>query len=328
MPELRRDPTTGNWVIIASERAKRPGGVGRGAKFTGGREHDPSCPFCAGNEAMTPPEIARRPEAGEWVARVVPNKYPALVPDPPASARASDDLRVSQRATGRYEVIVEGQKHQPVASDPATLLEVFLAAQERCREFATDGRLASIALFRNHGVNAGASLIHPHWQLAAMPLVPRPLGGMLEVAHAYRRSRGASLYRDLVRDEVENGSRVVAMNASFVAMTPYAPQWSGEVWVLPRDGEAHFVEVEVDRLREFADLFAETVDRVARAFERPDYNALVFSAPLRASADDSFSWHARLQPRLTVQGGFELFSAIAITVLAPEQTARLLRGAE
>ncbi|MFQ6045700.1 MAG: hypothetical protein ACE5PT_04975 [Gemmatimonadales bacterium] len=325
MPELRRDPTTGNWVIVAAERASRPGSEPRRTDTPPGGQHDPSCPFCAGNEALTPPEIARRPETGAWVARVVPNKYPALVPEPTAIDRPTDDLHIHAAAMGHYEVIVEGPTHHPERHDPATLLEVFLAAQDRCKAFAEDVRLESFALFKNYGVSAGASLIHPHWQLAAMPLVPHALQRILEVSRVYRESHGRSLYHDLVRSEVEDGSRVVGMNAGFVAAAPYAPQWSGEVWMLPRAGAQHFSDVDLPNLHEFAELLAETLDRVTRAFGDPDYNVVVLTAPLRRPADASFSWHARIQPRITVQGGFESYSGMAITVLAPERTAELLR---
>ncbi len=327
MPEFRRDPTTDDWVIVAAERARRPGGArpavtGRDGPAT----IDPSCPFCPGNEGQTPPEVLRRPHAGEWTVRVVPNKYPALVPDATGSDQRRDPLRAHLPARGRYEVIIEGRRHHTELAphDDAVLAEVLYAAQERLQAFQGDPALEFASLFRNHGPRAGASLRHPHWQLAAAPVVPGFLARMLEIARRHLDRYGVTLYQALLDQELADGIRIVEARQRFVVLAPYAPQWAGEVWIVPGRDEPTFAAADPSTLAEFAGVLRDTLERLAGAFDNPDCNVVVVSAPLRLSAG-GFRWHVRIQPRLTVPGGFELGSGIAITTMAPEQTAALLR---
>ena len=315
-------------MIVVAERAGRPGGREPTASRAARRAFDPTCPFCPGNEEQTPPEILRRPTTGAWEVRVVPNKYPALVPELSADREPAGELHIHAPAKGHYEVIVEGPVHEPPpGGDVNTLLEVFLAAQERYRAFRDEPKLELFSLFKNYGRAAGASLAHPHWQLAAAPVVPRRLQQMLDTARQYRSEHGRSVYHDLVREELDVGSRVVRSGEPFVVLAPYAPQWSGETWIMPRVGGSHFGDTARDDLIEFAELLSDTVARLARVFDEPDYNVVIYTAPLGAAPIGFFSWHARIQPRMTVQGGFELGTGTAIAVIAPERTAELLRSA-
>jgi len=327
VPEFRQDPTTGDWVIIAAERAKRPGGTQHGGTRQETADIDPTCPFCAGNEGQTPPEVLRRPTSGNWVVRVVPNKYPALVPDLSEPLASGDTLYACAPARGHYEVIVEGPVHRLglVPDESAVLYESFRAAQERYRGFLEDPDLRFFSLFKNHGSRAGASLEHPHWQLVASPLVPPSLRRKLNVAAAYWKRHGRSVYADVVAREIEVGDRLVEETGRFVAITPYAPQWSGETWIVPREPGESLGEVDDDDLAAFAEVLRDTLRRVAHAFDNPSVNVLILSAPLRAESARGFRWHVRIQPRMTTPGGFELASGMSITTLAPEAVSDALR---
>jgi UDPglucose--hexose-1-phosphate uridylyltransferase len=327
VPEFRRDPTTDEWVIVAAERARRPGTSRRAAKADA-VERDPSCPFCPGNEEQTPPEIMRRPHGANWRVRVVPNKYPALVPDLPA-VDGGDALHASMPARGHYEVIVEGASHRACLAPggPDMLAEVLLAARDRHSAFCATSGLEYFSLFKNHGPRAGASLTHPHWQLAAAPLVPGQLGRMLEVAKAHWTAGGRSVYADVIGAEREAEVRLIDDVEGFLVFAPYAPQWSGEVWVVPDGGAASFGEASDADLEAFAAALHDALTRTAAALDDPDCNVAIFSAPFGRESLEYFTWHARIQPRLTVPGGFELASGTAITTMAPEQTAMLLRSA-
>ncbi|NIM49192.1 MAG: galactose-1-phosphate uridylyltransferase [Gemmatimonadales bacterium] len=329
MPEFRRDATTGEWVILAAERAKRPGGRSKRRSRREEVDFAPDCPFCPGNEGQTPPEILRRPAQGNWLVRVVPNKYPALIPDLPAEEPSGGELHEHLPARGHYEVIIEGRAHRSrlAPAEPAVLQEVFLAARERYRAFGTEPDLAFVSLFKNHGPGAGASLPHPHWQLAVTPVVPGDLERMLHIARSYWQRRQSSVYGDLLERELAAGTRIVEVGQRFVAFAPYAPRWAGETWIVPREEWASFAETDDDGVTQFAELLHDTLTRLAGGLDEPDCNVTIFSAPLNAPDVAGFRWHGRIQPRLTVRGGFELGSGIAITILAPEQTAELLRNA-
>jgi UDPglucose--hexose-1-phosphate uridylyltransferase len=329
VPEFRRDPTTDEWVIVASERARRPGATARSAGADEA-ERDPSCPFCPGNEEQTPPEILRRPPGASWQIRVVPNKYPALVPDLPDEHEASDALHASMPAKGHYEVIVEGPRHHSRLAPERheTLTEVFLAARERHRQFRSSPGLEYFSLFKNHGPHAGASLTHPHWQLAAAPVVPGYLRRMLEVAERHWNAHGTSVYADVVAAEREAEVRLINEPEGLLVFAPYAPQWSGESWVISERSGASFGEASDAELAAFGTALHDALRRTAAALDDPDCNVVIFSAPLGMESLEHFTWHARIQPRLTVPGGFELASGTAITTMAPEQTAMLLRSAQ
>jgi UDPglucose--hexose-1-phosphate uridylyltransferase len=189
---------------------------------------------------------------------------------------------------------------------------VFLAARDRHREFRSSLGLEYFSLFKNHGPHAGASLTHPHWQLAAAPVVPGHLRRMLEVAERHWKAHGTSVYADVLAAEREAEVRLIDEAEGFLAFAPYAPQWSGESW----DAE----------LAAFGIALHDALCRTAVALDDPDCNVVIFSAPLGVENLEYFTWHARIQPRLTVPGGFELASGTAITTMAPEQTAMLLRS--
>lgn len=326
MPEFRRDPTTGDWVIVATERAARPGGSGGAIDRERGGEDQP-CPFCAGNEHETPPEILRRPEEGGWLVRVVPNKYPALVPALPEPTPSDDPLSVCTPARGHYEVIVEGPTHRLTLApdDPTVLCESLLAAQQRYRHFLEDPALRFFSLFKNHGIEAGASLPHPHWQLVASPLVPMFLDRMLEAAALYQERHGRTVYEDIVAQGIATGTRLVEVSSGFAVLTPFAPRWPGETWIIPRTTSESFGDVAAVEIAEFARVLSDTFGRITRAFEDPSVNVLIISAPLRPGSASGFSWHVRILPRMTVPGGFELASGMTITALEPGSVAGMLR---
>jgi len=328
VPEFRQDPTTGDWVIVAAERADRPGGTQRAEVRQAPAKSDPECPFCAGNEDETPPEILRRPMSDNWVVRVVPNKYPALAPDLSAPLSTDDSLYTRAPARGHYEVIVEGPVHrlETVADQSAVLYECLRAAQQRYRVFEEDPDLHFFSLFKNHGIGAGASLAHPHWQIVASPIIAPSLGRMLEIGAAYWARYGRSVFGDVADREIGLGDRLVEETRRFVVLTPFAPRWSGEVWIIPRGSGVTFGELGGDDLTAFADVLCQTLRRIAQAFDDPALNVLVVSAPLRTVSAPGFRWHVRIQPRMTTQGGFELASGMSITTMAPEVAAETLRA--
>lgn len=329
MPEFRRDPTTGTWTIVAVERGARP--VGRpsiGLPAPAEAEYDATCPFCQGNEHATPPEILRLPDgAGQWSVRVVPNKFPALVPDASEGGSDATSLLQVRPARGRHEVIIEGPRHRATAAPPeaGVLRDVLLAARQRYQVMSTDPGLQHVALFKNHGLRAGASLTHPHWQLVASPLVPPALAHELQIAADYRVAHQRTLLDDLIRQELHEGTRVVEATDDFAVLTAFAPQWLGETWIVPRAPGAGIGGLSDAGIEAFAQTLGRTLQRVASAFDRPPLNVVIHSPPLHGAWDDVFRWHTRIQPRLSRRAGYELGSGVAIVTLAPEAAAEALR---
>jgi len=334
MPELRRDPITGEWVIIASERAKRPSDF---AAHSPGREQQDkrSCPFCPGNEHMTPPEIlafrhpgSQRNGPGWWV-RVVPNKYPALAVEGDLN-KTGLGMYDWMNGVGAHEVIIETPEHdrQLPFLDTRQIEDVLWAYRARYLDLKKDPRLKFIMIFRNHGRVAGASLEHPHSQLIATPMVPGAVAAQIEGARRYRSYRDRCVFCDIVRQETSEGDRLVAQNEHFIAFEPYASKYPFETWVMPKRHSASFAAIPAEEQTAFAEMLGETLRRIHLCLNDPPYNFSVYTAPCESDSGDEFHWHVEIYPRLTIAAGFEMGTGIYINVTPPEVAASYLSKVE
>ncbi len=331
MPELRKDPVTRRWVIIATERAARPTDFPRGEVETNASE---ACPFCEGREGRTPPEIAaiRRPgtapNAPGWQVRVVPNKYPALRIEG-STAVTLDGVFELMGGVGAHEVIIETPHHtdHPARMAPERLAPVLWMYRERYRDLDRDERFKYLLLFRNHGRSAGASLSHPHSQLIALPIVPKRAMEELEGAQQYFAREGRCLYCDIVRQEEAQRTRLVWQNDDFVAFAPYASWCPFELWVLPRAHTASFGELGDGQIPRLAEMLHQVLGRLHTCLGNPPYNYIIHTAPYEGKAGHFYHWHIEVIPRLSQVAGFEWGSGFYINTVPPEDAARYLREA-
>jgi len=332
VPELRRDAVSGRWVIIATDRAARPTDFIKPKDVPQDRDR---CPFCAGREHETPPEIlALRPAGGGantpgWEVRVVPNKYPAL--------RIEGNLGIvggplfeHMDGVGAHEVIIETPEHDThLGLLPTPHVEkVLWAYRERYLDLDRDPRFRYALLFRNHGRSAGASLAHPHSQLIALPVLPRRAEEELEVARAYFAEHARCLYCDVLEAELEAGQRIVYENEGFVAYEPYASRFPFETWIVPRRHTASFGDLPDEDLPDAADALGQTLYRLHAVLDNPPYNFILHTAPYDPIPGHFYHWHIEIMPRLTQVAGFEWGTGFYINVTPPEEAARFLRAIE
>jgi UDPglucose--hexose-1-phosphate uridylyltransferase len=236
MPELRKDPVVGRWVIISTERARRPSDFV--AEATPPRTG--LCPFCAGNEEQTPPEIlaGRAPNLAAdgpgWTYRVVPNKYPALRIEGDLEA-VGEGLFDRMNGVGAHEVIIETPAHHASLATMSVdeVTDVLRAYRERVLDLKKDPRFAYVLVFKNHGEAAGASLEHPHSQLIATPIIPIMVREELEGAADYYARKERCVWCDILRQERRAQRRLIAERGGFVALAPYAPRFPCETWIIP-----------------------------------------------------------------------------------------------
>jgi UDPglucose--hexose-1-phosphate uridylyltransferase len=330
MPELRRDPVTGRWVIIAPERRRRPDDF-RVDRLAGlGREH---CPFCAGHEDLTPPEIcAYRPngsarDTAGWDLRVVPNKFPALKVEGGLD-REGDGIYDRMNGIGAHEVIIETPDHdRRLATMSEVEIERILHAyRDRILDLKQDRRLRYILVFKNHGAAAGATLEHAHSQLIALPVVPDFVREEIDGARQHFASKERCVFCDMLRQDLVDGRRIVQENADIVAIAPYASRLPFETWLLPRRHGARFEEAGRPEIEGLARLLKAVLRRIDRALESPPYNLIVHSAPFSEDTSDCFHWHVELMPKLTRVAGFEWGTGFYINPTPPEEAAKVLRG--
>lgn len=330
MSEFRKDPVTGRWVIIASEREKRPGHFG--ARNRSARPGP--CPFCAGNEAMTPPEVwaqregHTRPNTPGWRVRVVPNKYPALANRGRWSGR-NDGLYESWQGLGVHEVIIESPNHvvNIGALSAAHFADILRAYRDRMRDLERDTRWGYVLLYKNQGEHAGATLKHIHSQLVALPTVPKEAVDELSGAKRHYESTGRCIYCAIIETEFYSGERLVAASESFVALCPFAARFAYEIWILPKNHAAAFEQSSDLDIVALAHLLRETVTRLNRALDNPPFNFFVHTMPVHETPSAHYHWHIEILPQLSRAAGFEWGTGSHMNSVAPEDAARLLRDA-
>jgi UDPglucose--hexose-1-phosphate uridylyltransferase len=331
VPELRKDPITGRWVIISTDRQKRPNDFRvEHAALLGGEY----CPFCAGREDMTPPEVLAFRQHGQmangpgWDLRVVPNKFPALQVEG-ALDREGEGLFDRMNGIGAHEVIIENPDH---AKTLATMSEmeierVLWAFRERILDLKRDTRFRFILVFKNHGAAAGATLEHSHSQLIALPIVPDFVREEIEGAKRHYLMKERCVFCDIIRQEVSSGRRVIHENADIVALAPYAPRFPFETWLLPRSHGARFEEAPRHAYESLARMLRSVLQRMNRALENPAYNLVIHSAPFSEQGTEFYHWHVEVLPKLTRTAGFESGTGFYINPTSPEEAAQVLRNA-
>jgi UDPglucose--hexose-1-phosphate uridylyltransferase len=330
MPELRRDPVIGRWVIIAADRSRRPDEFRKNGPPEGFPKDVP-CVFCPGNEHLTPPEImAIRPEGpwggAGWRARVVPNKFPALMVEGELSKRG-DGLYDIMNGVGAHEVVIETPRHEISLTGLSDdeVRDVLGLYKARMLDLRNDHRLVFAMVFKNVGARAGASQEHTHSQIIVTPIVPLRVQNELERCKEYYEYRDRCLLCDMVVQEISSGARVVLETPNFVAFEPFAARFPFETHLMPKRHLSHFEMTEDGLLPELARGLRATLTRIERAVDYPCYNYLIHTSPLNAKSLDHYHWHFEIIPRITRTAGFEWGTGFYINPVPPEHAAQYLR---
>ncbi len=328
MSVLRYDVTTNDWVIYAPARAQRP--QPKLPRASSEFEEQGVCPFCPGNEALTPPEVdADRDGDGRWRVRVVPNKYPAFEAGTPNQHVQEGPMFRSMGGYGVHEALIESPEHdRTLGHQPAEQVErVLRAVHRRFIEHMRDPRLRAIVVFKNHGRRAGSTLKHPHWQIMATPIAPRLQRLKHAIATEHYDRTGDNLYRRLLEEEHAAQLRVLASNPDFTAVLPYASHEAFHVRILPHQAQASFANVAPHTIGALADLLRSVLFRLDAALDDPAYNLTLTTAPRGDEDEPYFLWHIDILPRLANRSGFELGSGLSVSTVLPEEAADLLRAA-
>jgi UDPglucose--hexose-1-phosphate uridylyltransferase len=327
MPELRKDPVTSRWVIISTERGKRPSDFGAEPE----RERSAFCPFCPGNEDKTPPEVlAYRPNGSPngtgWQVRVVPNKFPALQIEGDLN-RQGDGMYDKMNGVGAHEVVIETPEHGETLAGMSDqrVEEILWAFHDRVQDLKKDQRFRYILIFKNVGRAAGASLEHPHSQLIATPIIPKRVREELDGAKEYYEYKERCVFCDIVRQEMTQGVRLITENQDFLAVAPFAARFPFETWILPKAHDPFFEDSQKHEYVNLSKVLREVVLRVEKVLTNPPYNLIIHNSPLRESDGRSYHWHIEFMPKLTNVAGFEWGSGFYINPTPPEEAARYLR---
>ncbi|OGS33315.1 MAG: galactose-1-phosphate uridylyltransferase [Elusimicrobia bacterium RIFOXYC2_FULL_34_12] len=328
MPELRRDPIIGRWVIITKERGK----VKKDFEQISEMDTSEGCPFCSGKENLTPPEIlsfrepgTRKDEKGWWV-RVIPNKFPVLRVEGNINRRG-EGMFDYMDGIGAHEVIIETPKHDADFSDLdiKQAEEVVWAYRDRILDLKKDIRFEYILIFKNHGADAGASLSHPHSQIIAMPTIPVRVKQEIDGSRNYYEYKERCIFCDIIREETEANTRIVSENEDFICITPFASRFPFETWIMPKIHSSIFEDLSKHEVTNLALILRDINGRMNKTLEKPPYNFIIHNSPCRTGKIPYYHWHIEIMPRLTKVAGFEWGTGFYINPTPPEEAAKFLR---
>jgi UDPglucose--hexose-1-phosphate uridylyltransferase len=339
MPELRQDPVVARWVIIATERTRRPN------DFSGPHTHMPEPavnPFAEGRENLTPPEIyavrnpGSKPNGPGWKIRVVPNKYPVLRIEG-SLEKEGDGMYDHMSGIGAHEVVIETPDYncqleeQPIEG-VAAVIETY---RTRMTDLLKDSRFRYLLVFKNFGMDAGATLGHPHSQIIALPVTPMVVKSKLQGAQAYYERKERNIFADILRQELKDTSRIVYQNGAFVSFCPYASRFPFELCIMPRRQSPDFYRIDPQEILQLADILRVSLLKLRRGLNQPQYNFLIHTAPVRypkkdywTTIDQDYRWHIEITPRLTQIAGFEVGTNFYVNPVPPEDAAQFLKDVE
>lgn len=329
MPELRQNFMTKEWVVIATERAKRPDQMVMHRPPKPSVSFSPNCPFCPGNENLTPPEILRLPggNGDGWRARVVPNKFAALSPE----SKPERTIRRSMRSMGGFgvhDVIIETPNHSlPMAlmadSHVADILRLY---KSRYDELSLDPRIQQVTIFKNHGVDAGTSLEHPHSQMIATPVISYQVRRRFQEALRHHDDFGSCIFCQMIEEELQEQKRLVVVSEHFVASELFASPAPFYTHIYPRRHMASFGDISVKEIADLGRVLRTVLSKLYHGLENPDFNFTIRTAPAEVAGVRYFHWYMSIIPRLTRTAGFELGTGMFINTVIPEDAADFLRS--
>ena len=323
MPQLRKDPVTSRWVIVNNENPTTHFDV------TPPEKSSRICPFCPGNEAMTPSEIAVYRVKGSkdpWQVRVVPNKFPALrIEETPNKTAVGIYDKIG--GFGAHEVIVESPNHKvELADQTLENFELVLRAyRDRCADLRKDPRIRYVLLFKNYGPAAGASIEHPHSQLIALPIVPSRVQGELRGGHLHLDFTERCIFCDMIAQDDTDKRLTVLSEGGYRALCPFASRFPFETWVLPETHQPSFETLPDEELGKLAKVLHGALLRIKKSLGDPAYNFMIHTSPAGSREPESYHWHIEIIPHLTSVAGFELGTGFYVNPTPPEKAAEILR---
>ncbi|MCP4728111.1 MAG: galactose-1-phosphate uridylyltransferase [bacterium] len=322
--EIRQDPVSNNYIILSEERAQRPFYY----EFQNKLIENNVCPFCSGNEEMTPPAVLTVDDENNsgWKIRVVPNKYPALE----ISGSLDFDnagLEYGLSGEGVHEVVIETPRHESSLTGltEAEAADVIKVYSRRLRDLSKNKNSACGMIFKNTGPVAGTSVVHTHTQILALPVIPPAIADEIYNSQVYYVKHGNCIFCDILENEMESCSRIIEQNDSFAAFCPYASRFPYEIWIAPLKHNSHFEAMQDNEYNELSAILHKTLYRLEMQFIDCSYNYYIHTMPFRSRNSSSYHWHIEIIPRTSFIGGFELGTGMYINQVFPETAAEVLK---
>ncbi len=330
MPELRQNRYNKEWVILATERAKRPEELVVKREKRDVLHYSPNCPFCPGNEHLAPPAVLTVPsDNGAWKLRVVPNKFAALARDGEPTWKIERSHR-SMNGVGLHDVVVETTDHALTTAllPEPQVVEILRAYKRRFDDASSDARVQHVTIFKNHGVSAGTSLEHPHSQIISTPVISHHVRNRMYEALRHYDEYGECIFCSTLQQEIEEGRRIVMVSRHFVALEPFASASPFYTHIMPKRHMASFGEITYQEMVDLAHVLRTVLAKLYVGLQDPDFNYTIPTASQENAGVKFYHWYINIIPRLTRVAGFEMGSGMFINTVPPESAAEFLRNVD
>lgn len=323
--ELRQDLVSGDWVVIATARAKRPQFFKEEKKK---EEIYPieNCPFEDPQKTAHGAPFYVKPNLKNWRVQIVNNKFPAFGPGNCIILGKQGPYSVIDGA-GFHELVITRDHQRSIAlMNQKEVEEVMSAYRTRFRELAKNECVEYVSIFHNHGKGAGASIPHPHSQIAAIPVVPPDVGRSLNGSAEYFKKNKQCVHDVMLDFERKDKSRIVYENSDFIALCPYVSRVNFEVRIFPKKHNPYFEKISQKEIKSLADILQKVLGKIYNGLGDPAYNFFIHTSPVKDQEFyNHYHWHIEVIPRIGLWGGFEFGIGIEILSVSPEDAAEYLR---
>lgn len=327
--ELRRDLVSGTWVAFSTRRKYKPDARKDTPKVSDNTDDPKDCPFCKENidlQGQAKDTLIYLDKKGDWTIRVFPNKFPILSVGDGALGRRDEGPFEVMNGLGYHEVLV-ATNHRKNFPDLNILqiAEVFEAYQERYMALMNKRNVKYISIFKNYGKSAGASIVHPHSQIVAMPIIDPDVARSLNGSAKYFQSHRECVHCVMLEWEKEEGERVIFENEDFIVLCPFVSRVSLETRIYPKRHLSYFERITVEQKLSLAEAVKFALGKIKYNLSDPDYNLFLHTAPCDGQAYDHYHWHLEIFPKTNIWGGLELSTGMEVCSVLPEEAAELLR---
>jgi UDPglucose--hexose-1-phosphate uridylyltransferase len=326
LTELRQDIVTGDWVVIATGREKRPEEFAEQKREIVEENNDKKCFFCYPEETNQEKDVLiYKNSDDDWSLRVFPNKYPAFSCQGEVN-HFEEGPYFGMDGVGYHEVIVTRDHKKQIANlDSLQVAEIIDAYQDRYIDLMNKKNVNYIEIFHNHGKEAGASVVHPHSQLLAIPVISPYVKGELDGAESYFRQNKHCVYCTMAEWEISHQKRIIFENDNFIAFCPYASRAAFEVWVMPKKHKPYFERMGNEEKIQVGEALKISVEKIFQALKDPAYNFYLHTSPCDGKDYPHYHWHIEIIPRTSIWAGFELSTGIEVSTIEPETAAEYLK---
>lgn len=324
--ELRMDLVSNDWVVIATDRARRPESFAKEKRIRD-TVLSKDCLFCSKKILKKAIAISNKPD-GSWFVLSMPNDFPAFSKGDNLNKRKQGPNRIMD-GLGYQEVIITSHHRKQFGQFSKEEIKMVIDMyQQRYLDLIKRKFIKYVSIFHNHGQEAGATIAHPHSQLIAIPVLDPDLRDSIDGAEAFYRSQGKCVYCTMIKWDIKDRQRIIYENEEFVVLCPFAPQVSFEIRIYPKKHQSYFEELTEKEKELFADVLQKALSKIYRGLKDPPYNFYLHTAPRDGGSYDHYHWHLNILPKTSIWAGFELAVGIEISTIEPEKAAAFLRKVE